>query len=428
MDTGTVRIYASADSPRLEYIAGFILGDILGLNWEVTTDKRKLRKHPVLNYSEENISGSFRIIPHPLLFEKGVRNHEIIVSTWKNLPVFFQSGGESDFPFDLFAASFFLVTRYEEYLEYGPDEHGRYPSSASVSYRNGFLTKPVIDLWVNEFARAFIRKIRDITFKRSDYSSLLTIDTDEPYAHDESLFRSLIRGVSHRHASGQVETDPYDVFDYLVESIKKNRCEARFFLPVGDRSKYDRNPSWKNSRYRELMKRLSADFITGIHPSYFSFSNNSLMEQEAVRYREITGREAACNRFHYLRLKMPFSYRELCRSGVKEDFSMGYPDEPGFRAGTARPFYFYDLLTDEKTSLMIYPFQVMDETLFGKKNLNPEDAMNLLSGMISEVKKTGGVFISIWHNTMLLDDAACRNHRKVFEFMLIAQANDNISQ
>lgn len=426
MDTGTVRIYVSEASPRLSYIAGFIMGDILGLNWEVITDKRKLKKHPVLNYSEEDIPGSFKILPHSLLFETGIRETCINVSTWKNLPVFFQAEGQSDFPFDLFAASFFLLTRYEEYLGNEPDEHGRFQASSSVAYRNGFLTRPVIDLWVSEFARAFIRKIRNVTFKRSEFCSLLTFDADEPYAHEDNLLKSFIRGVSHRHPA-EPDADPYDVFDYLLESLEKNKCEARFFLPVGDRSKYDRNPSWKNPKYRDLINRLSGSFITGIHPSYSSFSNDSLLSKERTRFREITGREAPCNRFHYLRLKMPFSYRKLCEAGINEDFSMGYPDEPGFRAGTARPFCFFDVLKDEKTSLKVYPFQVMDETLFGKKKLNPEDAMNVVSELIGEVRKTGGVFISIWHNTSLLNSESCRNQRKVFEFMLTVQANDNIS-
>lgn len=427
MDTGTVRIYTSEDSPRLRYIAGFILGDILGLNWEVITDKRKLRKHAVLNYSEEDISGSFKIVPHSLLFEKGIRDPEIMISAWKGLPVFFETAGSSDFPFDIFAASFFLVTRYEEYLDYEPDEHGRYRASSSVAWKNSFLKKPVIDLWVKEFASAFIRKIRDITFKRIEFSSLLTIDTDEPYAHDDNIFRSLIRGVSHRHGSDKNEADPYDVFDYLLECVKKNNCETRFFVPVGDKSKHDRNPSWKNIRYRELINKLSAEFMTGIHHSYLSFSNDLLLMKEQSRFREITGREARCSRFHYLRLKMPFSYRKLYESGVTEDFSMGYPDESGFRAGTARPFCFFDLLRDEETTLKIYPFQVMDESLFRKDSPNPEDALGILSGLIGDIRKTGGMFISIWHNTSLLDDDAGREQRKVFEFMLRTQANDNLS-
>lgn len=70
MYSGSVRVFSSHDSPRLRYIAGIILGDILGLTWELISDKRRLGKHPVINYSNEKIAGSFRINPDPIIFEK----------------------------------------------------------------------------------------------------------------------------------------------------------------------------------------------------------------------------------------------------------------------------------------------------------------------------------------------------------------------
>ena len=136
MDSGPVKIYSTEDAPRLRYIAGIILGDILGLKWEVITDKRKLGKHPVINYSSDSISGSFKIIPDSILFEKGISLKEIIISEWKGLPVFFQTPSDSDIPFDVFAASFFLVCRYEEYLDYEPDEYGRFQSGFYRLHQN----------------------------------------------------------------------------------------------------------------------------------------------------------------------------------------------------------------------------------------------------------------------------------------------------
>src|SRR5450759_5771551 len=103
MDSRPVKIYSTEDVPRLRYIAGIILGDILGLSWEVVTDKRKLGKNPVINYSSENITGSFKIAPDSLLFETGIAPREIIISEWKSLPVFFPSSSDSDIPFDIFA-------------------------------------------------------------------------------------------------------------------------------------------------------------------------------------------------------------------------------------------------------------------------------------------------------------------------------------
>ncbi len=434
MDPLPVKIYSKDDVPRLRYIAGIILGDILGLEWEVITDKRKLRKHPVINYSNEHINGAFKINPATILFETGITPKEILVNEWKGFPVFFQTSPDSDIPFDIFAASFFLISRYEEYLEYEPDEHGRYKSSSSVAFKNGFLGKPIVDIWVKEMSIAFLKKFNYLVFKRNDYKALLTIDIDQPYAYlGKNLFRSLGGMINDiKSNSGTIgdryriitkgEKDPFDVFDYITENIKRNGTDVKFFLPVGDHSKYDKNPSWKNEEYRKLIYKLSVKFQCGLHPSYFAAGNTSLLTTEMYRLRTILGKEIKFSRFHYIKLLMPRSYRDISDARIIEDYSMGYPDEPGFRAGIARPYYFYDVAEDVLTGLRIIPFQMMDATFYQYKNLDPDLSKQIILDLINETKKAGGLFTSIWHNTSLLDNNECRGWREVFEFMLKNQA------
>ena len=100
---------------------------------------------------------------------------------------------------------------------------------------------------------------------------------------------------------------------------------------------------------------------------------------------------------------------------------MGYPDEPGFRAGIARPFYFYDVVKDTVTNLKIVPFQVMDATLYKYKKLDHKASVEIILQLINETRRAGGLFVSIWHNTSLLDNPQCKPWRGVFETMLDAQ-------
>ena len=97
---------------------------------------------------------------------------------------------------------------------------------------------------------------------------------------------------------------------------------------------------------------------------------------------------------------------------------MGYPDEPGFRAGIARPYYFYDVMSDRQTDLKIFPFQVMDVTLYNYRNLDAEASRKVISELINETRNVGGLFISIWHNTSLIDNHEWQCWREVFEFMV----------
>jgi Family of unknown function (DUF7033) len=430
MEPLQVKIFTRKNFPRLMYISSLIIGDILGLSWEVVTDKRKLGKHPVINYSSENISGSFRIEPDPLLSETGISKKGIVVTEWKNLPVFFQTKPGSDLPFDIFAASFYLVTRYEEYLEFQPDEHGRFEASSSVAFRNGFLGIPLIDLWVREFARTLLSKFPTLAFRRNEFKALLTVDIDVPFAY---LGRSLLRNVGgfvrdittkkgsasdRYHVVSKEKKDPYEVFDYIIEKIDTFKSDARFFFSVGDHSKYDKNPSWKNEEYRELIRKITSRFSAGLHPSYFAADKYPLLEDEHVHLKSVVGKEMTASRFHFLRLLMPQSYRNLIKAGITEDYSMCYHDEPGFRASLARPFMFYDLLEERQTGLRIIPFQVMDVTLYQYKNLDPASSKELILRLINETRKVGGLFVSLWHNTSLLETPEWKGWREVFESML----------
>jgi hypothetical protein len=434
MEVKPVKIFASQNSPRLRFIVDLILNEILGLSWEIITDKRKLGKCFVINYSDENISGSFRICPDKLLFDTGISPPEIIVSDWKGLPVFYQSSENSDLPFDIFAASFFLVARYEEYLEFRPDEFGRFKSSDSLAFKHGFLGIPVVDLWVKELARSLVKKFPSLTFRRNEYTSLLTCDIDEAFAYlgknlvgsIQGFIRDIASGsknVSHRlNCLTKSEKDPYEVYEYMIESADRTRTVTKFFFPVGDHSEYDKNPSWKNIDYRELISKIAGKFIIGLHPSFHASASLRMINTELKRLNIITSKVCRLSRFHFLRISMPESYRNLCNAGIKEDYSMGYSDEPGFRAGIARSFRFYDIIEDKVTDLRIFPFQVMDVTLGNNKKLKIPEAKEAIGYMIAQTKKAGGSFISIWHNTSLLDIPECRGLRELFEFTLKEQA------
>ena len=433
METKQVRIYSSVDLPRLRYIAGIILGDILGLPWDIVTDKRKLGKHPVINYSPENITGSFRITPDALLFETGIRARQIPVSDWNGLPVFFHTDSASDLPFDIFAASFFLITRYEEYLDYEADELGRFRATSSLAFREGFLGRPVVDLWTRELSKHLLKKFQTLTFRRNEFNALLTIDADRPFAYLGKNILGSIGGLFHDLTSSdghpgeryrivvKGDKDPYEVFDYISGNIEKHKVDTRFFFPVGDHSKFDKNPSWKNIEYTNLIHKISGKYMTGLHLSYHASQNSALIDIEKARLKAVINREITMSRFHSIRFFMPQSYAFINKAGITEDYSMGYPEEPGFRAGIARPFCFYDISGDHQTSLRVIPFQIMDSTLFDYKRLDPLTSKEVILNLINETKRAGGTFVSIWHNTSLLDNSEWQGWREVFEFMLKIQ-------
>lgn len=428
-----VKLFVQNLNPRLDYIASIILGDILGLNWEIVTDKEKLVGLPVINYSNENVAGSLNIVPNGLLSETGLIAREIAVSNWNEIPVFFQTGTGTGLPFDIFAASFWLITRYEEYLPHEKDMHGRFRASSSLAFRNGFLAKPVIDLWSEKFAFMLKERFPSLVIRKNKFRALLTVDIDVPFAYrGRNIFRNM--GGFIRDAilqTGSIDerfsvltgknNDPYDVFDYITRMAEVYESEIRFFFSVGNYSGYDKNPSWKNRLYSDLIRNIALKYNAGLHPGYHAAVSINKLENEHKRLSIITGGEVASARFHYLRLFFPDSYRALIKAGIKEDYSLGFHDEPGFRAGISRPFNFYDLNEDKETLLRIVPFNVMDVTLSQYKGLGPSESGELIMNIMNEARRAGGLFVSLWHNTTLAQTPSGMEWRNVFESMLKAQ-------
>ena len=85
-------------------------------------------------------------------------------------------------------------------------------------------------------------------------------------------------------------------------------------------------------------------------------------------------------------------------NGIEMDFTLGYPELPGFRASTCKAFRFFDLSTNEHTPLYLTPLAYMEATLQKYMQLKPDEALVLIKQLIDAVKSVNGTFISLWHN------------------------------
>ncbi len=135
-------VYTQQTSPRVDYIFLTLLQAVGVSNFVINNNQEFYLRYngPKLNYSLSAISGKeVWIAPASLLFEKDIRPHKIEVFEWNGNPVFYRTSGR-DLPFDLFAASFYLISRYEEYMPHSLDEYGRYDYKNSIAFKQGFFT------------------------------------------------------------------------------------------------------------------------------------------------------------------------------------------------------------------------------------------------------------------------------------------------
>ena len=411
-------IYSPELSPRFNYILELIFGKLLGISYRTTNIKEEIIHHegPCLNYSMTDIEGLPFLRASGLLYEREIIDQKKslgAVFTWKNMPVFYPAGEPSILPFDIFAASFYMVARYEEYLPFEADEHNRFHSGESIAFHNGFLDQPIINQWALQFGKELTRIFSgNIQINPLEYQFKPTIDIDNAWAFlNKGLWRSmgaLLRpgqSMAERNYRFQVwrkkQPDPFDQYEFIRQLMHSHQLDPIFFFLVGPYGPYDRTVSPANSGFKRLVRSLASEFRLGIHPSYNSNSSAAQIQKEIDILAHLSGKEITDSRQHFLKVHLPHTYSIIDNLGIKNDYSMGYADRVGFRAGIANPFRFFDLENNTSTDLVVHPFQVMDITLQEYLKMEPKEALDTISQLVSTIKDVGGTFNCLWHNESL---------------------------
>ena len=426
-------VYTHKITPRIRYIFKHIFTRILLSPVSFTSKIEDFVAHngPKLSYTKVPLGKEFFIRSNEILFEQGVNDLEINISQWNGTPCFFNAGSGSSIPFDIFAASFYLISRYEEYLPHVKDIHGRYTAEQSMAFKYRFLEKPVVDIWAYKLLKAFKEKFPDVEYENRSYEFISTVDIDNAYAYKhKSLVRSIggfvndlaqfkLLNILHRFAVVfNIKKDPFDTFDRFIHTRKEQNIKTIFFFLIGDYTTFDTNVSASKTNYRLLIKEMLDYASVGLHPSYFTMNNAPLLKKEKERLERIINTPIQRSRQHYLRFSLPETYQNLIDLEVEEDYSMGYASNVGFRASTCTPFYFYDLDFEIQTPLKIFPFALMDTTLNDYMKLTPRQSLGKIRDLKNEVKAVNGTFITLFHNESLSDYLRWKGWKKLYDSMI----------
>jgi hypothetical protein len=429
-----ILIYSDVITPRLTYISRLIFRDILGIESGITCDANAFHafSQAKLNYSSRRFADEPFILASSLLFSTGMGIPEIVAVESDGVTGFFPTSEDSLMPFDPLASAFLMVSRIEEYPRGKRDQHGRFMAASSILYQYDLLEKPVVNLWADLVADSLLKSGQPIRVQKEPFRYLCTIDVDNGFAYLNKGWIRTVAGFLHsavRGCMGRIrqrisvltgrEADPYDTYEYLSSIFRNHQQQVLFFFLMGDHAQFDRPVSWKKRLFQKRIRQIADQFRTGIHPSYQSSTENDVerIRIEKSRLEKVTGKPVECSRQHYLRLDFPESYRKLISAGIKEDYTMGYADRAGFRAGICTPFLFYDIMQERETSLKVIPFQVMDVTLRDYMQLSPGEAIELSHKLMNSIRETGGVFSCIWHNESVGESGEWRDYFPVFEFM-----------
>ncbi len=425
-------IYVQKITPRVSYIFKHICRRILGIEVDLTSKIEVFIAHdgPKFSYGKQPLGKELYFQSVELLFEHGLNAIDIHVLDWEETKCFFEvKHPNTALPYDIFAASFYLLTRYEEYLPHVKDNLGRFPAIESIGYENGFLQDPVVDIWAFKFKRVLVDKYSNLQFDKKKFTIIPIISVSETFAYkDKGVLRSL--GGSLRdlwrlkldELSDRIRVilgfkkDPFDTFDFIIDLQKQKKRKCKVLFGLGDYSNYEKNIGYNNPQHRIVIKHISDYIDVGLKVSYEAVSDLLTLNKEKQRMEGILNRRLKYVLCSFFKIKLPEAYRNFIELEIQEDYSMGYSRYSGFRAGTCTPFMFYDLDYEVQTPLVIHSFCIAN--LGKREDFESETATrNEITTYLEKVKKVDGVFIPIFSNVLFSELHSQTFWKSIFEFI-----------
>ena len=402
---------------RVVYVFDLMLSQLLGVEFDLTTDAERFKAYddPKMHYGPQRIEDEVFVKSVDLLFERHIHEQSFRTVTFEGTVAPYAVYGQGNLmPFDVFAASFFLVSRYEEYLSQVRDQYGRFRAESSWMFENGMMQKPLVNIWAMALCSRLQSAFPEMPVKERKFIFVPTYDVDAAWAYKcKGLYRT-VGGFLKDLAAGDRDRirerhqvlrgkrkDPFDSFDFQFELQKEFKLKPIYFILCGDYDTNDKNISIRKPSFQALIKQLGDYADVGIHPSFSSYLDVEKLRNEIERLSEVLHRPLTKSRQHFLRMNLPRSYQKLIELDISDDYTMGFASQAGFRAGIADTFRFYDLENDMVTNLRVHPFALMDGTMRDYLDLDVEQSYALATQLIDEVKSVGGTFIYLTHNETL---------------------------
>lgn len=419
--------------PEFEYITNVIFHEILGLDYQIIYDSNaentiiELPNKKTLSFTNsffKKYKNPKEYLLHTEIPQELINSKFLILNSdsgTQSIPIIYGKDilaiNESHIEcgLDLFASSYFMLTRWEEYVINEKDAHGRFPSKESLAVKNGFINRPIVNEYI-EFLWHLLKKL-DYKGERKKlaFEIIPTHDIDELFFWTSKnrlklpfkLLKSFQKYAEFK--TGELVNsflkslfdktkDPY--YQAVLNFINNNKKQAYlpiFFFIAGGNTKYEGFYAIKSRRTQNLLSHiLEQGQSIGIHPSYLSSGKEDLFFAEIEQLNNSSQTKIKHSRQHYLRYHSPETFSELEKIGIKYDSSMYYSDAPGFRNGICHPFPIYDFINRKTLAIKEMPLIVMDTSL---ENKSKKESEIIISDLLNKVKTYNGQFVFLWHNS-----------------------------
>ena len=419
-----IAIYTEIDSTRLNYVLKALFSPVevsfFMLKNKVEFDEFKGAK---LIYSEETWDNNIHIPQSQFFIDSSITS-----STLFDFPFEVPDNGAFHFNFDVFAASFILLSRYEEEIISTRDSFGRFESKNSLLAKRNWLERPLVDEWRLAILRELKNRFPFFDYAPTSHNVNLTVDIDSAFSYLHKGWYRTVGGFAkdilkfdfknfarRSMVLLRLRKDDYTTYDYIEELQKKFNLELTYFFLLSNFGTYDKNVPYSSKALQTLIQSLSKNVRVGIHPGIASHSNFSILKEEVRRLQFITEKKVMHARMHYLKMNGAETYRNLLQCEIENDYTMGFADVIGFKSGTALSHYWYDFKQEKETTLLLHPFVAMDATLSRYMHLSSEEAVQKLKELKQTCERLHVPFCVLWHNESFSECNEWKGWKEVLE-------------
>lgn len=292
----------------------------------------------------------------------------------------------------------------EESLIKKRDEHGRF--AAKFSERK-YIDRPIV-------SEQLVKKgvIKPSYPEKKEFAVCITHDIDEIFLPIKNSIKQFAKNTLSLNINSAFlnirsivnkKDNPFYNIHKLISIEKEFDANATyFFLALKNHEKdFNYNLEEVQDIIQDIIKSGSE---IGLHGGHDAFLSHKKIIQEKEYLERVSGIKVIGYRNHYLKIKIPDTWENLIKAGIKYDSTLGFYDKVGFRNGMCHPFYPYDEKKERHLNIMEIPLSVMDCSLNNYMGLNIEESFNEVKEIIDRVHSINGVFTLLWHNTYFFDE------------------------
>lgn len=342
---------------------------------------------------------------------------------------------------DIFGSAFFMLTRYEETVKKERDQYDRFPAPLSLAYQEDFLERPIVNEYLEILWRWLKKAWPRMERKERSFKIMPTHDMDSPlwtlglstYVKYRVLMGDIVKRrdwsmmMRHRRIfreadAGRYENDPNNTFGRIMDISEKRGMASTFYAMTSHgRHELDGQYDVLSIPIRNLIRDiLGRGHNLGVHPGAGSYIRREFVQVDADMLRELIAKEnlninAFGGRQHYLQWKAPETWGYYEAAGLLYDTTLSYADHIGFRCGICYDYPTYNAVTHERYKLREYPLEVMECSGLDYMGLSHEEMRESCCALKHKVKKYGGTFVILWHNTRFIEEEEAALYEQILD-------------